>query len=532
MGYTNQFNLEIGTTLNTTNVQKKLKEFNAQLQKSSSTKIDIPVVVKWSKPDEDGIKKPLLTTLKSIYTEVNTYKDEIGNTFKEIRKLDSKGNVLSDELVQTTSALQNLTTETHKFVDSKGAVQTWTTSIDNAGKTVSTRTKQIVDDVGNITTTTYRLVAEAGKPFKKVGQDITKVSELLRETTTETSTSVGQITDTVNGVTKTFDGTITTIKKISSNGEELTTVISKYTDEMGRTIEKTEQFNKAGVQVATTMRKIGEASKIQTSVKSTFISGDGTKTVTEYANGVATLRTVTREYTNTLGALVKETQVYDEQTHKLISLHTEEVNNQKKVLDNIEKEKQLRQQLTTTTRESEQFIIREGQSYKAVIKTIQEETHDLGTLTTTITTYKNKLGETVVETQKFDSNGKAVAQTTRTITKELGKTGTNANKASSGIKNLGDSAERANYGVRNLGWSLSDAFSRLTNFYLASLPIRAVQTAITDTIQTIKDFDSALIEFRKVSDLAGESLTNYVAKLAEIGEITGSTMQAMVEAAT
>ena len=64
------------------------------------------------------------------------------------------------------------------------------------------------------------------------------------------------------------------------------------------------------------------------------------------------------------------------------------------------------------------------------------------------------------------------------------------------------------------------------------MPIRAVQTAITETISTVKDFDSALIEFRKVSDLAGDSLTKYVAKLAEMGEVTGSTMQAMVEAST
>ena len=83
-----------------------------------------------------------------------------------------------------------------------------------------------------------------------------------------------------------------------------------------------------------------------------------------------------------------------------------------------------------------------------------------------------------------------------------------------------------------MGGALSRALTTLTQYYLASLPIRAVRTAIQETITTLKEFDSALIEFRKVSDLAGESLTNYVAKLAEMGEVTGSTMQAMVEAAT
>ena len=64
------------------------------------------------------------------------------------------------------------------------------------------------------------------------------------------------------------------------------------------------------------------------------------------------------------------------------------------------------------------------------------------------------------------------------------------------------------------------------------MPIRALQNGISNAVETVKEFDSALIEFRKVSDLAGESLTRYVAKLAEMGEITGSTMQAMVEAST
>jgi chromosome segregation ATPase len=281
------------------------------------------------------------------------------------------------------------------------------------------------------------------------------------------------------------------------------------------------------------MRKIGDAKKgsVETG-KTTLIDASGNKTITQYADGIATLRTEVNQYKTALGGLVTVTSTYNAQTNELISKNREVTTNLQEQTKELEKEKQLKQQLTTTTREHEQIIQREGESYKAVVKTIQEETHDMGTLTTTITTYKNKLGETVVETQKLDSNGKAVAQTTRTITKELNNAGNNANKASNGVKNLGDSAERANYGVRNLGWSLSDAFSRLANFYLASLPLRALQNGISNAVETVKEFDSALIEFRKVSDLAGESLTRYVAKLAEMGEITGSTMQAMVEAST
>ena len=863
MGYTNEFNLEVGATLNTTNIPKKLKELNADLKRSSSTKIPIEVVVSSRNIKNDlgkEVEEPILKTVKNIYKEVNIYKDKIGNTFKEIKYVDSKGNLFEDDkhkhqLVQTASALQTLTTETHKFVNTKGEIQNWTTSVDNLGKTVQTRTKQYIDDANQLVTETSEWGRNAQGQWQQLGNTIQKTQEIVRESTTSTSTVKGQIDDlgksyqglitttekvgtngeylrtviskytdemgravvkteqfdkagkqvattmrqigdaakdsssakvtfidengvkkvtqmvdgvktlttttreytsaqgalvketkTLNEVTgetktyreviknkkqlaeeskklqeqyrkereervkleqglvssnttqtrgktkqfgdtsgreydalittlekvdkngqktiqttyefinaqgklvqqtritdeegkklaqdtitikdsisqatkavevlttttrqwgnsdgsvmkwtqtvdsagnivtkkvkevvtgigeltrttqtaingknigqakteiiefadetqtsvntvrgvindlgKSYDGLITTTEKVSSNGEYLRTVVSKYIDETGRAVEVTDQFNKAGQKVATTMRKIGEAPQLKNTSTSTLINKDGTKIVTEYANGIATLRTETKQYTDTLGQLIQETNVYDEQTHKLISTHREELNNQKERLDKIAQEQQYKKQLTTTTKEVEQSIQREGESYKAVIKTIKEQISDTETLTTTITTYKNKQGELVVETEKVNQAGEHVAQTTRTVTKELDKAGSGAKKTGSGFKDLSDSAERANHGVKNLGWTLGDAISRLSNFYIASLPIRAVQTAITETITTVKEFDSALIEFRKVSDLAGESLTKYVAKLAEMGEVTGSTMQAMVEAST
>lgn len=292
-------------------------------------------------------------------------------------------------------------------------------------------------------------------------------------------------------------------------GNQITQINTKFND-----------FKAATVETSKTVRKI---------IKD---NGDLVTTITAINEKGESITTTITESNNGLGRLTKTTEVYNDTLQKQISIHTDSIDNQVKESKELEKLNQYKQQLTTTTREELQTVQREGESYRAVVKTIQEQISADETLTTTITTYKNKLGETVVETQKLDSSGKAVAQTTKTITKELDNAGNNANKASNGVKNLGDSAERANYGVRNLGWSLSDAFSRLANFYLASLPIRALQDGINNAVETVKEFDSALIEFRKVSDLAGESLTRYVAKLAEMGEITGSTMQAMVEAST
>ena len=46
------------------------------------------------------------------------------------------------------------------------------------------------------------------------------------------------------------------------------------------------------------------------------------------------------------------------------------------------------------------------------------------------------------------------------------------------------------------------------------------------------ELDKAITEFKKVSDLTGESLSRYVDKLGDLGQLTARTKSEMVEAAT
>lgn len=759
MGYTNQFNLEVGTTLNTTNIPKKLNELNAQLQKSTSTKIEVPV--KWYYDKSSGEK--IVTAVKNVYKEVNTYKDKLGNTFKEIKHLDSSGNLIesvtdqdgkvkkyANELVQTSSALKTLTTETHKFANTKGEINEWSTSVDNMGKSIQTRTKQYVSDTNELITETSQWGRNAKGQWTQLSDTIKTTTDIIKENTTSTSTVKGQIDD----LGKSYQGLITTTEKVGSNGEYLRTVVSKYTNEMGQAVVKTEQFDKAGNQVATTMRKISDAMPTVDTKKSTFIDADGNKTITEYKDNVAVLRTEIKQYKNDLGELVVQTDKYDAVTNNLISTHQEvkrsiqdeekaqekyeqQLNNViNKLIEQEEAQKRIKEGLISTTSTTSigkvsQFGDNSGKEYDAIItkiekineanetvikttaefvngqgqlckqfretdkdgnklkediieisnetdkaakfteklsialnqvkpknnktatfidangnKTITEYVNNVATLRTEIKQYTDDVGNLITLTEKYDAvtnqlissdeqltrdiqaeiaedkkkeqeldnlitkiiaqreeqeklnnalistttthsrsnaaqwgdssgreyealvttiksvdaegkktiktieeftnaEGQLVQQTRVTdeylhkiaedeqvITDQSNRVSESSNKASNGLGQLGQQAEKANYGVKNLGWTLSDAFSRLANFYLASLPLRAMQKAISETLSTLNDFDDALVEFRKVSDLAGESLTNYVSKLAEMGELTGSTMQAMVEAAT
>lgn len=56
--------------------------------------------------------------------------------------------------------------------------------------------------------------------------------------------------------------------------------------------------------------------------------------------------------------------------------------------------------------------------------------------------------------------------------------------------------------------------------------------AISSMVSQVKEMDSAITEFRKISDLSGKSLNSYIEELADAGKVTGRTASAMLEAAT
>ena len=56
--------------------------------------------------------------------------------------------------------------------------------------------------------------------------------------------------------------------------------------------------------------------------------------------------------------------------------------------------------------------------------------------------------------------------------------------------------------------------------------------AISSMVSQVKEMDSAITEFRKVSDLSGKSLESYVNELAQAGATVARTTSQMVEAAT
>ena len=514
----NDLSLSINANLDTSRVQKTYDQLRNSVERQQ---LKIPIDVK----------------IDNIMPQLNKNFNQFGQRLDEtMGRINTKLSTTVGEINgEFTQLIKTVETYKNKIGDVSERTSIWTKD----GQLLASSLNKVKKGITDVKTTTEITIDKVDDFDAK----ITKVTKSIKDTDNKTKTVITTTKEWID-----IEGNLNTeIKTTDENEKQLSATITTVTNDA-------KKASKAIKDLATETAKLNN-NETKTTQTSTFIDENGVKIITKFVNGVQTAKTVISEYQNKLGELVKETKEYKIEVdnlgktqEKLISIDVqtkrsliEEREEKEKLIketaDLINKKNELiktQQQLdkalsstTTTTKSGKvtEFGDTSGRQYNALITTIREIDATGKTTITTIEEFTNAEGKLVQQTRVTDENLKKLVADNK-------KVSDSTNNASSGIKNLGSSADKANYGVKNLGWTLSDAFSRLTNFYLASLPIRAMQTAITETITTVKEFDSALIEFRKVSDLAGESLTNYVAKLAEMGEVTGSTMQAMVEAST
>ena len=172
------------------------------------------------------------------------------------------------------------------------------------------------------------------------------------------------------------------------------------------------------------------------------------------------------------------------------------------------------------------------QSFKKVNKVVETYSNNLGK-TYQQTTILNQANEVLYSsTTKLNEKFKPFNKEVKQSSQNLSETAKTAKQASGSITNLGEVTSKAGTQVKSLGQSFGDIVTKVGKFYLATKPIQMMQQAFDEAIETVKEFDDTLVEFRKVSDLSGDSLTAYTQELAKMGEVTGSTMTAMVSAAT
>lgn len=84
-------------------------------------------------------------------------------------------------------------------------------------------------------------------------------------------------------------------------------------------------------------------------------------------------------------------------------------------------------------------------------------------------------------------------------------------------------ATLATTSISQLAKTFVTATGKVILFHTATQIIQLFNRAITESIDVVKEFDEALTEFKKVSDLSGESLDDYTKKLGELGKTVART---------
>lgn len=482
---------------------RRTVELNAEVEtKSASDKLENAIKREWVPKVEDGMKR-IKTVITTGFNVDNIKVNKIVETFQnDLGKIEERVSIFKDS---TSKKLKPL--------------QTSLNVLKEGIKSIATETETSVDKMGNF------------------DAKITKTTETIRDTSNKTTQVVTKVTEWVDAQNKLNQQ----IEKTDKDGNQLSATVIKISNDSKKAAKFVNELAEA-------TKKLEPTDGVNRTETKTFVDANGVETVTQYVNGVKQLTTETRQYTNSLRELVTEVKVYEGEEKNLVSVDEKKIRNVQQELQQEreqvnarfdlreetirlrEEEERLNNALvsTTTTMSQgrvQQFGDESGRYYDALVTTIERVDEANRRVIETTYEFTNAQGQLVRQTRTTDAEGHKLAEDTIEIS--------NANnRAAESNRNLANSTKEVTAAQKNMGSALSRALTILTEYYLASLPIRAVRMAIQETITTLKEFDSALIEFRKVSDLAGESLQNYVAKLAEMGEVTGSTMQAMVEAAT
>lgn len=125
-------------------------------------------------------------------------------------------------------------------------------------------------------------------------------------------------------------------------------------------------------------------------------------------------------------------------------------------------------------------------------------------VTTEMSQLRDSLGNVYKATTKVDASGKTLSSTFTTLDKKTGTLGTT-------LEGMGRKIQ-----------SVNGVFQAMKN----------VVVNVSQLLEPLLEYDEALTDFKKVSDLSGEALDDYGKKLGELGKEVARTRAEMVEGAT
>lgn len=512
---------------------------------------------------KDEASGKLKSIKKNVDVVIDTYKNLDGTVQKMESVLWHHGSVtevLSQKILSVSKSSKELNSTlksssevteriVNKYKSLTGVLHTITEEHLANGNRMRTFVSEYEKDGQKIREVSKKVSIDGGKHWKKYGEDL---KEVINDETklAEAHKKVQQVYSETNTYRRTDGAIVNRTYSKDSDGTEHQKLIIQYEDEKGRKVQEVteliklqgEGWKQNGETSKTVINdEIAQEDKLAQSIQKVY------EETVKYRNaqGQTVTRTnitdsdgtkhhlITKEYEDNLGRKIQEVTEYI----KLQGKGWQKVGEtSKKVLDDeIQREEELRKKEQKLREEEEKRLKLNiyTTDYKGKVKEVldlkDKTIHKLQTETKEIKNGLNETTKVTTETDKWvDAQGMLHTKLTET-TQDFDRYGKAVKDATTKVT---ENVEKSKTGLNQLGQSFSDIIVKVAKFYLASLPIRAMQTAITNAVQSVKDFDSALTEFKKVSDLSGKSLENYTEKLEQLGKLTARTRTEMVEMAT
>jgi uncharacterized coiled-coil protein SlyX len=137
--------------------------------------------------------------------------------------------------------------------------------------------------------------------------------------------------------------------------------------------------------------------------------------------------------------------------------------------------------------------------------------------------------------ESFTYQGQELTRTVKTlgdasghVTKRIEEISQGGEVLSNRLIDVNKNVEKSRNGLANFGQTMIKVFE----FQIVTKALNALEQFFAKGIQSVFTMDEALTEFKKVSDLSGDSLTKYTQELGDLGETVARTTSEMVNSAT
>ena len=315
-------------------------------------------------------------------------------------------------------------------------------------------------------------------------ENVNKFTESINKSAFDISKGITTNTQTL---TNGMDKTISKMEKVNALGNVFKKTITESTKQQFKGFLDTDTFNesvKGLKEVNIQVKELGESKII-----------DGTM----FRN----LKTQTSDYFDTENNKVIHATKYLNEEGEVIKVISAETKSLSKVSANIP---------TIQTGSAEDLT-----KYIDSVKSLQELSRTTSSVPTAningetfsdlskqVAKYRDELGQVTTATEYYNKEGNLVAVNNESLKKSFTETGTVMDRIGEAV-------------VRYITYTVF---------------LQAFNVAVVKSIDTLHDYDDALTEFKKVSDLGGLALKDYAENLGKVGTALGKTRTEMVQAST